>query len=841
MLNVGNMLPRLSIRGKLITAFVGLSVVPAVFIGMYGLVSNIRTMRSIALSGLTHDVRTIRERGSNFLAGVESDLLVLRSSTHLVEYVHNQERPEIRPDPELLKNISADLLAFVRTKRIYFQLRLVNMDRDEVLRVECDNRGSSPAVCRVLPDSELRHGGEAYYFLLTQNLSPGKIAFSPAEVLYGGGGAIPVLSFAMPLAGDGKRDGLLIANVYASDLFAVMETERGFGADERVALVGDDGHYFYQSDTTRSWNLLIASREQNNLQNDFPAAVAQRILSPEEGTITDGTDDFIVHSPLFAEGVGEEPGLAARRFTESLYVFETVPAAMVMAQARTFAWTFGGFLVVFLTAAILLGMVATAHFTRSIAEVQAGADTIARGKYSYRLHVETHDEIEKLASQFNTMAAALETHEREIQQHRLQLEEMVDHRTAELAEEKSKLQAILDNVPSAFVLLDRAFRILTASASFTAVTGFSFEDVRGQDCRHVFGTNGFCCGPEDSREILAGRAASHVDTIGNGSAGGRFIEHTAIPIMEKGEVGAILEIFTDITKRKQLEQHLVQSEKLMATGEMAAIIAHEFRNALTSIKMILQLQQESKHLTKADRKSLGVALDSIYHMETVVRELLNFARPAPMEFKRENLGTLIDDCIAFARLRIHRQNIRVVKSVERSLPAVAVDAPHFKEALINLLLNAIQALESDVTRAGTAEISIDARRMQLTGTIVDFDSADLPVGGDPAWSSDRREIVLPAGSECVSITVSDNGPGIGSPDLRRVFDPFFTTKPNGTGLGLPMVKRTVNAHGGIVTVKSSTGGGASFGIILPVDQRGGRRVALPQQEHHHPPGEDPGA
>ncbi len=801
--------PWLSIRTKLITAFVGLSVAPVVFVGLYGLSSNISTMKSIALANLTHDVHTIRERGSNFLAGVESDLRVLRASTHVGEYVTH---PGAGRDAEILRQIETDLLSFAKTKEIYYRLRIVNMERDEVLRVQASNDSGPPRGYRIIPQTELRSGGETYYFLLTGGLEPGQIAFSPAELLPAGHRPIPVISFAMILGDRDRRAGLLIADVYATGLYAVMRSERGFGANEKVILVGDEGHYLYRSDSTESWNNLIASRETSNLEKDYPPAVAQQIVSNQEGAITDGTDEFIVHAPLFTVPGTAVPGQDLNSFTEALYVFETVPATTVTAAAREFAWTFGGFLVLLLLSAIGLGLMATLHFTRPIAEVQEGADIIAKGRYGHRLNVQTHDEIERLAAQFNTMAAALEAHEQEIQRHRMQLEDMVQHRTAELAEEKSKLQAVLDNVPSAFVVLDPEFRIQTASASFSTVTGLRFEEVRGQDCRTVYRSRGICTGPENRRDVLAGAAEGHIDRTVDGKGGFRFIEHTTIPIMELDRVGSILEIFTDVTKRKQLEQHLIQSEKLMATGEMAAIIAHEFRNALTSIKMILQLQQESEHLPKADKKSLSVALDSIYHMETVVRELLNFARPTPMEFRAEYLGTLVDECIAFAQLRVHRQNIGLRKSVLGVLPPVRVDAPHLKEAVINILLNAIQAIESDGARSGRGEITISLRCSPLGRTVRDFDTTEL----QGSVGSDGTEIVLPEGGLCVFITIADNGPGIAPENLRRIFDPFFTTKPNGTGLGLSMVKRTVNAHGGVVTVSSESGVGSTFEICLPV-------------------------
>jgi signal transduction histidine kinase len=112
-------------------------------------------------------------------------------------------------------------------------------------------------------------------------------------------------------------------------------------------------------------------------------------------------------------------------------------------------------------------------------------------------------------------------------------------------------------------------------------------------------------------------------------------------------------------------------------------------------------------------------------------------------------------------------------------------------------------------------ITVVSKRLLLTKTVRDLRS---PAGVDAEEMPAGRgeEIVLQKGLACASVSIADNGPGMDRALLRRIFDPFFTTKTNGTGLGLPMVKRTVNAHGGIVTVKSIKGKGAAFEILFPL-------------------------
>jgi PAS domain S-box-containing protein len=376
------------------------------------------------------------------------------------------------------------------------------------------------------------------------------------------------------------------------------------------------------------------------------------------------------------------------------------------------------------------------------------------------------------------------------------------------------LQAVLDNVPSAFVMLDGNGRIQTASAAFTSITGLRLDDVQGMDGYDVFRTRGFC--QMEGWGTPKGTIESHIDRNVDESGAEQFIEHMTIPIMEDGQTSAILQIITNITQRKRLEEHLIHSEKLMATGEMAAIIAHGFRNSLTSIKMILQLQQESKQLGRGSKRSLRVALDSISRMETVVQELLNFARPSPMVFATADLNTLIDQALVLLDPRLKEHGVRARKSLDQRLPPMTLDAAQVRESIVNLLLNAYQAIEIHPAKPGRGKITIATKRVVLQKTLRDYQPPDMTGQRTREHEGTGREIVLRKGMACVRITITDNGPGIDRGAILRIFDPFFTTKPNGTGLGLPMVKRAVNAHGGVLAIKSVKNKGTTFEIYLPL-------------------------
>ncbi len=809
------LVPGLSIRWKLIIAFAGLSVLPVVLVGVYGIESNVGTLKRIALVNLTHDVHTVRERTENFLAGVETDMRVLRS-TGAVDLYMRHAMAGISPDVREREQIADGFLTFARTKGIFYQLRILTKDNEEYLRIECDDITDSAKHFRALTDSELPRGGEQFYSILTEHVQGDAIAFAPVELRYRSGGQVPAMTFAMPLRIGSRRVGTLIANVFAGFLFQAMQARREVDERERVVFVAGDGHYVYTSDTRADWNALIAMREEDNLRRDYPPNVSSRILSGTEGVIHDGVGEIIAYAPLFP--MRASPGDSTRDAgTPAPAVFAGVPEGVIAGPAREFATTFAGFLIVFLASAVGLGLLATRQFTQPIAALQRGAEIIAHGNFHHRLTVVTHDEIERLAEQFNAMAAALEVRDEEIARHRTGLEEIVRSRSAELYNEKTAMQAILDNVPSAFVLLDDAFRIRSASAAFTAITGLQRAEALGQDGRTLLPMRGFCADSVAAAASDSGRVEGHIDRQVDANGVERFFEHVAIPLNGGLAGRSMLEIITDVTKRKRLELQLIQSEKLMATGEMSAIIAHEFRNALTSVKLILQLQHEAAPIPPKNRASLGVALESIHHMESIVRELLSFARPTPLEFRVESLVAPLEECCAFIRLRVQKEAIRVTSMIDTTLPPTLVDLPRIKEAIINLLLNAVQAIEVHGSSGGRGEVAVTAvgpvslprtLRDSVTGEAVDVD--------DELFPHAPRDITLRKGTACIVISVRDNGPGIERAQQQRVFDPFFTTKVTGTGLGLPMVKRTVNAHGGIVTLHSAPGEGAVFEITLPI-------------------------
>lgn len=815
-MNINKLFPWLSIRAKLIIAFSGLSIIPILVVGTFAIYSTASDKILAAKTELNNDVQLVRERASGFLVQVEADLDFLSNSGVIRSVMGIPTKFSSIAN----RQAASLLLDFVKTRGIYDRIRILDAGGFERLRVESSSDSPNCGSYIVIDKNRLSRNKEYYYEFLTESLHQGQIAFSPAEIIGRNGQRIAVISFVNPVFHDGIKSGILVADVFASKFFDALESQNVDSSLKSIYIVSGDGHYIYDSRRRKSWDRLFVLTK-DNLQDEFPAGVCNKILSGNTGIISKGMGNVVSFAPMFPLTNVNKVPVVKSNFSISLFVVESVQKSLLLKPVYSASEVFGVAIVGFLFLSITLSLLATRQFTKPIAEMRKGAEIISAGNYAHRLTIETRDELEKLAEQFNSMAASLMVRDHELQNHRATLEKMVIERTKELSEEKSKLQAILDNVPSAILVLDPDLRIQTVSAALSRITGYKPVDVIGKNCSDFFCTSGFCRSCISRSVIQSGKSTVHLDEVAGPDGAERYLEHFSIPMEEGGKITSILEIITDVTERKRIEEQLIKTEKLATVGELAAFIAHEFRNSLTSIKMILQLFSESTNLAPADKESLAVALNSAYRMESTVTELLGFVRPTVMDFNKGSVNEAVNEAVSFVRLRADRANVIIEKNLDGSLPDLTLDTVHLREAFVNIILNAIQAIESQSlafpSKNGdnvAGRIVVSTRKVRISKDIRDF--VYVEIGDFDRAASTIREILLEKGTECIEIRIEDTGPGIDKSNLARIFDPFFTTKPNGTGLGLPMAKRVVNGHKGVITVESKIGVGTKFRIVLPL-------------------------
>ena len=227
-----------------------------------------------------------------------------------------------------------------------------------------------------------------------------------------------------------------------------------------------------------------------------------------------------------------------------------------------------------------------------------------------------------------------------------------------------------------------------------------------------------------------------------------------------------------------------RSERLAALGRLASGVAHEIRTPLTSLKLFLQSVQEDIVISPEQSEDYRIAMRQVARIERTINHFLDFARPQEPVLADLDFARLVEDVLEVIRPRANQQEVEIGQCIAPELPRVEGDVRQIGEVLVNLLVNALDAMPD----GGRLTISIAAEAAASGAT-------------HPAW---------------VRIDVSDTGPGIQTQDLNCIFEPFVTTKAAGSGLGLAIVRGTVERHAGTVSVNTQLGVGTTFSVRLPV-------------------------
>jgi signal transduction histidine kinase len=239
---------------------------------------------------------------------------------------------------------------------------------------------------------------------------------------------------------------------------------------------------------------------------------------------------------------------------------------------------------------------------------------------------------------------------------------------------------------------------------------------------------------------------------------------------------------------------ILRSERLAAVGELAAGVAHEIRNPLTSIKLLLQHAVRQATGPRLDEAKINLILDEIDRMELIIQGLLDFSRPPRLNRVRHDLRQTMQRALNLVEARAHQQKIEIVTDASDVPLTVDGDTEKLHQVLVNLLINAIEEM-------GTGgRLTIDAKRVTVTDRNEAHDS-----NGKPNQSE----------GNVIQVVIRDTGGGIPDNLLPRLFEPFATTKERGTGLGLAVSRRIVEEHAGRICACNRPDGGAEFKLEIP--------------------------
>ncbi len=268
-----------------------------------------------------------------------------------------------------------------------------------------------------------------------------------------------------------------------------------------------------------------------------------------------------------------------------------------------------------------------------------------------------------------------------------------------------------------------------------------------------------------------------VKEIGEGKLGHK------IPEEGIGEVKELAESFNSMSSElkelvdaiKSAQEKLVRTEKLYAIGEFSAGVAHEIRNPLTSIKLLVQtIRNTGESFSNND---IDIIDKEINRINRIIKSFLAFAKPQKVEMKHVNIKEVLEDVLTITRPKMRHSGIQLVQNIPLEMPIIYGDYDALKQVFMNLILNSLQAMDGD---RGTLNVE----------AIPDNNS--------------------------LSVIIRDNGEGISENNLKSIFDPFFTTKTDGTGMGLALTHNIVDEHSGNIDIQSSPGKGTTVIVELPV-------------------------
>ncbi len=353
-----------------------------------------------------------------------------------------------------------------------------------------------------------------------------------------------------------------------------------------------------------------------------------------------------------------------------------------------------------------------------------------------------------------------------------------------LSRMKAFSDSLVENMPMGLVAIDQEDRVIAFNQTAESILRRSTNDALGKKAEDVL--------PDTCRKLLrdleagSGILQKEVEC---------FIEKdTIIPLeviaaslkdQEEGFLGYVF-LFRDMTEIRHLKREIERSQRLASLGSLAAGVAHEIRNPLSSIKGFATYFRERYRENPEDRKTADIMVQEVERLNRVIGQLLEYSRPLEIKLESRPMEPLVLHALKVVEGQARDSGIAVQTDLPPQVPEVMIDSDKIEQVLLNLYLNAIGAMK----KGGILSVSL---------------------GRDP----DRR----------IRVVISDTGAGIRKEDLPRIFDPYFTTKPAGTGLGLAIVHKIVEAHDGEIRVESEPEKGTTVSVFLPIaeenaDERG---------------------
>jgi len=354
-----------------------------------------------------------------------------------------------------------------------------------------------------------------------------------------------------------------------------------------------------------------------------------------------------------------------------------------------------------------------------------------------------------------------------------------------LTDSEARLRGILETAVDAIITIDERGIVEPFNPASERIFGYAAHEVIGRNVNMLM--------PPLYSEAHDSYIANYLKTgvkkiigigrevIGQCKDGSTFPMHLSVSEVRLGERRLFTGIVRDLTEQKNLEKQVLQTERLATIGKMAAKVAHEIRNPLSSISLNAELLEDEiggyDSANTAEAKTLLKAMIAeIDRVTALTEEYLQFSRLPEAQLAKGNLNQAIEEIVIFLRHELAQKKIELECHLQNMLPEVRFDRVQIRRALLNIIRNAIDA---------------------------------MPKGGKLKIETEKKD------NKAV-IHIEDTGLGIPVDEIEKIFEPFFTTKDFGTGLGLAIVQQIVAEHGGEIFCKSKIGSGTTFSIIIPI-------------------------
>ncbi|AMV72704.1 PAS domain-containing sensor histidine kinase [Desulfuromonas carbonis] len=508
--------------------------------------------------------------------------------------------------------------------------------------------------------------------------------------------------------------------------------------------------------------------------------VASAVLDGQSGvadvTNVGGSEKIMAYAPIRYSGGsygdrgifgGVTIGAEVRQF------HKTALATSAVIRREITRFVSGSSLMITLTG--LLVLFAAWRLSRGITgpllELIDGTRKMARGKLATEVPVSGHDEVGQLAASFNTMARELNERRGRL----LRTLQALRRSRKEILRERNFKETIFENVETGIFTLDAGGNVTSANGPARQILDLPVLAAPQSAAVLLAGW------PELLGALGAGEAAKGArgiwsDYVIASRDGKERTFRLALLPLSFGEAGGQLLTVEDLTERVEMRHHLARMDRLASLGRLSAGIAHEIRNPLTGLSLLLDELHDRLISSSGDQVLIRRALSEIERLEGLVNELLEFAALPKLRLQNDAIGGVLADTLFLVEGQCRKAGISLQQSIPENLPSFPLDRDKLKQAFLNLLTNAIEA---------------------------------MPAGGVLRLSAALQD-------DQVRIAVADSGEGIPAERLPLIFEPFYTSKGAGTGLGLSISHNIVSEHGGRIEVESSPGGGTTFTLWFPL-------------------------